>query len=278
MTEMLRAWHLRRTIRLTGSRGTSFQPFSNRRRSEWSWLTPRPAASRSTTPKPSGSGDARGYPLHSLQVLVQGIIRRHLTISPDALQQSLPIIERQVKRLTRLVAILLDVSRIQLGRVTLELEEVDLSAVVQDIVAQFTEEATRADSPISVRGAAHVRGRWDRARLEQVVANLLSNAIKFGAGEPIDVLVEADHDRARLVVQDHGIGVAPERLPHIFDRFERGVSARSYGGLGLGLFLARSIVNAHGGTLNAESTVGSGSCFTVELPCAGPVGPSEGAL
>jgi PAS domain S-box-containing protein len=206
-------------------------------------------------------------PLHSLQLLVQGVIQRGSTLSPAALQQSLPLAARQVKRLTRLVSMLLDVSRIQLGHVTLHREEVDLTGVVQDIAAQFAEEAARARSAITIRGAAHVRGRWDRARIEQVVVNLLSNAIKFGAGGPIDVLVEQDHDRARLVVRDHGIGVAPERLPHIFNRFERGVSARSYGGLGLGLFLVASIVGAHEGSVNAESTLGAGSCFTVELPC-----------
>lgn len=215
-------------------------------------------------------------PLHSLQLLVQGMLQRSLALPADGLQRSLAVADRQVRRLTTLVSTLLDVSHIPLGRVTLDLEEVDLTAVVQDIAAQFAEEAGRARSPISIRSAAHVRGRWDRARVEQILVNLLSNALKFGAGKPIEVLVEEQHDRARLVVRDAGIGIPPERLPHIFDRFERGVSARSYGGFGLGLFLVRSIVQAHGGSVNAESTFGAGSCFTVELPRAGPVGLSDG--
>jgi signal transduction histidine kinase len=106
--------------------------------------------------------------------------------------------------------------------------------------------------------------------LEQVVTNLLSNAIKFGTGHPIDVRIRDVGGAAELTVRDYGIGIDPARLPHIFERFERAVSAVHYGGLGLGLYLARTIVESHGGTIRAESQLGEGSTFTVRLPSHAP--------
>jgi signal transduction histidine kinase len=102
------------------------------------------------------------------------------------------------------------------------------------------------------------------------VTNLLSNAIKFGPGKPIEVFVGAERGVARLVVRDHGIGVAPEERDRIFGRFERAVSERHYGGLGLGLYISRRIVEVHGGSIRYDSRPGDGAAFTVELPCAGP--------
>ena len=113
-------------------------------------------------------------------------------------------------------------------------------------------------------------GRWDRARMEQVVANLLGNAIKYGSGGPIDVELRAHEGQARLVVRDVGIGIAEDRVGSIFGRFERAVSSRNYGGLGLGLYIVRRIVEAHGGQALVVSRLGKGSTFTVELPGAEP--------
>lgn len=101
-----------------------------------------------------------------------------------------------------------------------------------------------------------------------MATNLLANAIKFGDGKPIEAAVELVDGRARLTVRDHGIGILPDRLPRIFERFERAVSARQYGGLGLGLYIVKSIVDALGGSVVVDSTVGEGSLFTVELPGA----------
>jgi signal transduction histidine kinase len=113
-------------------------------------------------------------------------------------------------------------------------------------------------------------GRWDRSRIDRVVTSLLSNAIKFGAGKPIEISLGVEGGVARLTVRDHGIGVGPGLCHRIFGRFERGVSERHYGGLGLGLYLSRRIVEDHGGSIRCESQPGAGSLFTVELPCAGP--------
>jgi signal transduction histidine kinase len=103
-----------------------------------------------------------------------------------------------------------------------------------------------------------------------VLIHLLSNALKYGAGRPVHVHVSRAEERARLTVRDEGIGIAPEHLPRIFGRFERAVSDRHYGGLGLGLYMTRRLVEALGGTVHVESTPGAGTTFTVELPLRPP--------
>ena len=109
-------------------------------------------------------------------------------------------------------------------------------------------------------------GQWDRFRLEQVVNNILSNAIKFGLGKPIEIVIRAGGDQAILTVRDRGIGIEPLILPRLFKPFERGVSERHYGGLGLGLHIVKTIVEAMQGSVRVESKPGEGSLFTVELP------------
>jgi signal transduction histidine kinase len=108
-------------------------------------------------------------------------------------------------------------------------------------------------------------GSWDRLRVEQVFRNLLSNAIRFGAGRPIEIAVDADHDFVRVSIRDHGIGIAPDQQSKIFERFERGGEQRS-GGFGIGLWIVRNICVAMGGAVSVESTLGEGACFTVMLP------------
>src|SRR5262249_13784831 len=116
------------------------------------------------------------------------------------------------------------------------------------------------------RGEPPVKTCCDRIRIEQVLVNLLANAMKYGPGKPIEVAVSTMGAKAVLVVRDHGIGIAKENQSKLGHRFERAVSARHYGGLGLGLYIAREIVLAHGGTLSVESELGLGAAFMVELP------------
>ena len=113
-------------------------------------------------------------------------------------------------------------------------------------------------------------GRWDPSRLEQALINVISNAIKYGEGKPIDVVVEAAGRGARCTVTDRGLGIAPEARDRIFARFVRAAPSQRYGGLGLGLYVARSIVESHGGTIEVESAPGNGSRFTIELPLEAP--------
>jgi PAS domain S-box-containing protein len=188
----------------------------------------------------------------------------------ERMRADLELAQRQVRRLAELIDGLLDVSRIRAGRLQLELELVDLSALVHELVERYEPQAQRVQSRLSLDAGASILGRWDRSRLEQVVSNLLSNALKYGAGRPVHVGVSASGGTARLVVRDEGIGIEPQSLHRIFQRFERAVSERNYGGLGLGLYIAQQIMEAHGGTVSAESAPGQGATFTVTLPLDGP--------
>ena len=145
-------------------------------------------------------------------------------------------------------------------------EEVDLSDVVRSATAKAAAELARSGSSLSVTTEGQCVGHWDRFRLDQVVTNLLSNAIKFGLGKPIAISVRAHEGKVRLVVKDHGIGIPPEMHERIFLPFERAVAVRHYGGLGLGLFIARTVVDNLGGKISLESSPKAGSSFTVELP------------
>jgi signal transduction histidine kinase len=187
----------------------------------------------------------------------------------ETIERSLGLADRQILRLGRLVEELLSVVRIQAGRLQIELHDVDLVEVVREVAASFAADLARAGSELEVRAPLRLTGRWDRAKLEHVVVNLLSNAVKFGAGKPILIAVAEHAGTARLTITDHGIGIEAERVSEIFEKFERAVSSRQYGGLGLGLYISRSIVQALGGTVTTESPgLGRGASFIVELPIA----------
>ena len=175
-------------------------------------------------------------------------------------------------RLGLLVHTLLDVSRVTAGRFVLDLESVDLAEVTGEVLERMADELAQAGCALHLECPAPVRGRWDRGRLEQVVTNLVSNACKYGAGHPVTVSVAQQGRTARLAVRDGGIGITGADLERIFERFERAAGARDYAGLGLGLYITRQIVQAHGGTIRAESERARGSCFTVELPLEPPGG------
>ncbi|WP_437873533.1 sensor histidine kinase [Sorangium sp. So ce363] len=177
---------------------------------------------------------------------------------------------RQATRVIRLNSELLDVSRINAARLKLDVAEVDLGEVVRDVLARFKLDLARAGCAVSLREHGRVVGLWDGSRVDQIVSNLLANAIKFGAGKPVEISVGEEAGTARLSVRDHGIGIDPARQTQIFERFERAVSNRHYGGLGLGLYVSRSLAEAHGGSIRVESALGAGATFVVQLPRAGP--------
>jgi signal transduction histidine kinase/CHASE3 domain sensor protein len=225
-------------------------------------------------------------PVTTLQLQIQSLLRRAEVDPSHAAQASverLAAADRQVIRLTKLINELLDISRITGKGLELELEPVDLAAVVRDVVARNDEELKRARCQIRLELEPSPSGTWDRMRVEQIVTNFLSNAIKYGAGRPIDIRVDGDENAARLTVRDRGIGIRPEHQVRIFQRFERAVSKSDYGGFGLGLWIVRQIVDAHGGEIHVTSAPGQGSAFTVELPRSpkspgSPDGPGGGRI
>ncbi|APR76031.1 Signal transduction histidine kinase CheA [Minicystis rosea] len=212
-------------------------------------------------------------PVTSLMLALSSLRRATASGRPvDAhvMDKRIELASRQGTRLTRLINDLLDVSRVEAGPLALELTDVDLDALVREVIERFKDELSQSRCRVTVHASAPLVGRWDRARLDRVVMDLLSNAIKFGAGKPIEIFLDAERGIARLAVRDHGIGIEREQRDRIFGRFERAVSERHYGGLGLGLYISRRIVEDHGGTIRCDSRLGAGTTFTVELPCAGP--------
>jgi signal transduction histidine kinase len=208
-------------------------------------------------------------PFTSLQLAIQSILRLARTRPEGApggfALQVLEAADRQGRKLAALIDRLLDISRIDGGLVELERAPMELDLLAHDVIKSFLAGADGTDREITLE-AVPVVGTWDRARLEQVLVNLLSNAVKYGRGKPIAVRVGGDATHGVLEVADGGIGIAPDRQPHVFERFERAVSARHYGGLGLGLYIVRRIVEAHGGTVSLRSVLDEGSTFTVTLP------------
>ncbi|HET6583074.1 MAG TPA: PAS domain S-box protein [Nannocystaceae bacterium] len=217
-------------------------------------------------------------PLTALQLKLQGIehtLEKEASPPPGThakLSERLHGALRQVDRLTALVERLLDVSRIVSGSFVMKLEPMDLAAVVRQVVDDLREAAQQSGSELRLATDGDIVGRWDVARLEQVVVNVVSNAIKYGGGEPIDVGVEKVGRVARIVVTDRGIGIAQNDIDRIFGRFERAAPSRHYGGLGLGLYVTRNIVEAHGGSISVSSRAGQGSTFAIELPIRDDVG------
>ncbi|AKT38766.1 uncharacterized protein CMC5_029120 [Chondromyces crocatus] len=209
-------------------------------------------------------------PLTALQLSLQGLARLPSVAGAGGEQnvasRRLGSCLRQVDRLGKLTNELLDVSRITSGRLSLHLESVELTALARDVLARMADELARAGCDVRLRVEGELVGHWDRARVDQILSNLLSNAAKYGKGRPIELSLRRGEGTAQLVVRDEGIGVAPEDQGRIFERFERAVSERNYGGLGLGLWIVRQIVEVHGGAVRVDSAVGQGSTFTVELP------------
>lgn len=172
---------------------------------------------------------------------------------------------RQTDRLTRLIDAILDVSRIAMGGLELDYEELDLAALCREVIERFEDDARAARCIVHLDAVSAV-GEWDRRRIEEALSGLVSNAIKFGPRSRIDVRLETLGDEVRIIVHDAGAGIHARDLERIFDRFQRAVSADHHGGLGIGLYLARQIVEAHAGRLHVSSSPGTGTTFTIDLP------------
>lgn len=211
-------------------------------------------------------------PLTSLLINAQLLERRAAREGREgeANRRSSEAIVRQTRRLRSLIDAMLDVSRIATGQLSIQREQVDLASLAHTAVSEVEASTDRhiitfqgADTVVSVDG--------DRMRLEEVVLNLLQNAIKYSPnGGTITLRLYADEANAYLCVQDPGIGIPAEALPHLFDRFYRASNAQSerISGMGIGLSVVHDVVALHGGDITVESTEGEGSTFTIRLPLA----------
>jgi PAS domain S-box-containing protein len=212
-------------------------------------------------------------PLTSIKGFAQ-LLRRELdglgAAVPPRARRHLDAVMRQIDRLNRLVNELLDVSRIETGRLVLHPERCDLAALAAATAERLGAEAARRGHQLAVdRPREGVIGHWDPDLLDQVLANLLDNAMKFSPpGSAIRVTVAAREGWADLAVHDEGIGISPDQLTAIFEPFTHAGMAtrRTYDGFGLGLYIARRLIERHGGQIWAESVEGQGSSFRVSLP------------
>jgi signal transduction histidine kinase len=190
-----------------------------------------------------------------------------LSQPPENTLKALQVAASQIGRLSTLTDELLDISRLTANRFELQCEETDLHELVTDMVDQFRALASQSGSDLNYKPPVETLvGHFDRTRIEQVVSNLLSNAIKFGKAKPIDVALRREGAEAVLEVTDLGIGIDPEQVALIFGLFERAAKGREIGGLGLGLYVARQIIERHHGQIMVESALENGSTFIVRLP------------
>jgi len=210
-------------------------------------------------------------PLQSMQLVLDGVIRRRDRPPIDGeLARKLDIVRSQVQRLGLLVDNLLTVSSMASGGLSLDPDETDLGLVVREVMVRLAPVAGRAGVSLHLDADPDLVGNWDPLRIEEIVSNLLSNAIKFGRGGRVEIAARDRGDDIRLSVRDQGIGIAREDRERIFERFERAASERSYGGIGMGLWIVRQLVIAHGGSIEVDSAPGEGATFTVTLPREGP--------
>lgn len=214
-------------------------------------------------------------PMHALMLQIEGamiVARRSGT--PELMQRLERVrlvLERYVKRAT----LLLDISRVNAHSMDLHFEELDIAEIVREAVDTYAVEAAFHHTDMQLTAPEPLRGRWDRLSIEQIAGNLISNAIKYGDGKPVHISLAREGARVRLEVKDQGIGISAEDQARIFGRFEQVVTARSRTGFGVGLWLARALIEAHRGSISVQSATGKGTAFTVWLPLDPTAAPRE---
>lgn len=211
-------------------------------------------------------------PLTALTLQTQMQLRKLKTddlnsISLECLRDTMEKIHQQTNRLVKLVDEMLDVSRITSGKLTLQLGPCDLCEIIKEVLGRLIPQFQNANvEPPELESCQTTQGNWDHLKIEQVVTNLLTNALRYGNGKPIKLRLESDDSVVRFSVVDQGIGISEESKAKVFNRFERATNTSKAQGLGLGLFITKEFVQAHGGKIWVESELGKGSTFTVELP------------
>lgn len=214
-------------------------------------------------------------PMHALMLQVASAIALARRTGGEELLQRLERVRMVLDRYVRRATLLLDVSRINAGAIDLRLEETDLAEVLREVVAIYAVEAAFNLVELRLRAPDVLVGRWDGPALEQVLGNLISNAIKYGDGKPVDIALTQEGDRVRLDVRDYGIGISGENQARIFGRFEQVMTGQPRTGFGVGLWLARALIEAHRGSIAVHSAPGQGSAFTVRLPLDATPAPRE---
>lgn len=213
-------------------------------------------------------------PLTSLKLYCQ-LFRKSLGLgredylTPEKMSSLSSHIDKQVGKLNRLVDDMLDISRIRSGKLTLRHQAFNLNELILEVVFMLKDQfkTSGCQEPLLECPDQIIAVNWDRVRMEQVLMNLLTNTIRYGNGKPVTLKLSKNDQSVHLQVKDQGIGISPENLDKIFYRFEKIKNAKEVAGLGLGLFITKQIVEAHGGRIWVESQLGVGSEFNIQLPC-----------
>jgi signal transduction histidine kinase len=197
-----------------------------------------------------------------------GLAELQLETSKDVARarEAVVTIKQQMMRLDSMLSRVLRLSSDGEISEPLKCETVDLAPLLGDVIEQLARSHPRLRDDVRLTVRGEISGTWDASALAEVLTNLLGNAFKFGEERPIDVIAGRRGRQVTVTIRDRGIGIAPRDHQRIFERFTRAVPPRSYAGLGLGLWIARTLVEAHGGTLRVASGLGQGATFTVRLP------------
>ena len=188
------------------------------------------------------------------------------TFTTENMTKFLDQADRSVDRIVHLVNDMLDISRVSTGKLSLNLERVELDKLLLEVTDRLQSLMEYSNCTVNIKAENSVSGLWDKFRLEQVITNLLTNAAKYAPENPVDVELTREKQYAILKVTDHGEGISEENQKLIFERFVRAVSSSSVSGLGLGLYISKQIIELHHGTIEVQSEMGKGSTFTIKLP------------
>src|SRR5690606_5713709 len=204
-------------------------------------------------------------PLSVLELQIDALSRQQERLDP-AFVKNLQRAKRSSDHLLRTVEAVLEVTRITTGTFELKRDECDLADIVRSAVDAVRAQAELAGCELALELEAPLLGFWDRRRLQHVITQMLVNAVTYAAGAPVRVALARHGDEAWLEIVDGGPGIRAEDFERIFDRFERAASMRHFAGLGLGLYLTREVVQAHGGSVSVANAAGRGAHFVLRIP------------
>jgi two-component system CheB/CheR fusion protein len=209
-------------------------------------------------------------PLNVILGYAEVLLRSEEARSSQFVKRAAEVLKRNALAQSRLVRDLLDLSRLHIGKLSLNLEEVSLMTIINNAVETVSGDVASKQIQLKVEDCGEVVFvKADPLRLEQIIWNLLNNAVKFTpAGGSIEIRVGIENDQASLTVEDTGPGIEPAFLPHVFEMFRQAdaSTSRPYGGMGIGLALVRQLLDLHGGTIAVASVLGQGAKFTIKLP------------